>query len=307
MEQHQRLVKTCTLASISLASILIALKLYAWFITDSVSVLASLLDSVMDLLASAITFVAVRFALLPPDDNHRFGHGKAEPLAALAQAAFIMGSAMMLILHSIDIYTTPRTRVQLPTIGAAITLLSILMTLILVKFQHYVIQKVGSEAIAADALHYKGDILINLAVLVALIAAEWRWFWLDPCMGFGIAAVLIWGAIGIAKNSLSSLMDEEVGPELEHCILESANSVSQCIAVREIRTRRAGPQIFAQLHMVFEASTPLAEAHHSGNQLIEKVRQFFPGVSITIHHDPYINSGEHAPKGLGFDTNTKGP
>lgn len=292
MEQHQRLVKACTWASIILASTLIALKLYAWFLTDSVSVLASLLDSVMDLLASAITFVAVRFALLPPDDNHRFGHGKAEPLAALAQAAFIMGSAMMLILHSVDTLTTPTTEVHLPKVGAAITLISIVLTLVLVSFQHYVVKQVASDAIAADALHYKGDLLINLAVLVALLAAEWEWFWLDTCMGLGIATVLISGAIGIAENSLSSLMDEEVGPELEHCIRESASSVSQCIAVREIRTRRAGPQIFAQLHMVFEASIPLAEAHQSGNQLIEKVRQVFPGISITIHHDPYIHRGE---------------
>jgi ferrous-iron efflux pump FieF len=286
MEQRQRLVRASTWASVLVASLLISMKLYAWFLTGSVSLLASLVDSVMDLIASAISFVAVRFALLPPDDNHRFGHGKAEPLAALAQAAFVAGSSMMLALHSIDSLFNPVIKVKTPEIGVIVTIISLILTFFLVSFQKWVIRRVSSDSVTADALHYQGDLLLNGGVLIALICAQWSWFWVDSATGLAISVFLWRGVYGIGKQALSSLMDEEVGSELEHCIRQAAATIEECQGVHEIRTRRSGPQLFAQLHMDFDSALTLKQAHHAGQRLVTTVKESYPNIHITVHHDP---------------------
>ncbi len=284
--QRKRLVTISTWASVLVASTLILIKLYAWFVTGSISLLASLLDSVMDLLASGISFFAVRLALQPPDDNHRFGHGKAEPLAALAQAAFVAGSAMMLALQSADRIIGSKHTLSEPLIGIGVTLFSIVLTFGLVAYQQYVIRRVHSEAIQADALHYTGDLALNGAVLLALILANFGLLWVDPLVGLGIAAFLAYGVFKIARQALASLMDEEVGPEIELAIRKAVATIPDCKGVHDIRTRRAGPQLFAQIHLEFDGHLSLKSAHDTGERLVARLQQEFPNLQITIHHDP---------------------
>ena len=173
------LLRLASIASVITAGILIVAKLIAWYLTGSVSLLASLVDSVMDSIASLINLFAIRYSLQPADEEHRFGHGKAEPLAGLAQAAFIAGSAIFLTLHSIDRLRDNQQLEQIG-IGIGVMVLAIVMTVVLLAIQRYVIRKTNSTAIRADSLHYATDLLTNLSILLALYLSTLGWTWADP-------------------------------------------------------------------------------------------------------------------------------
>ena len=182
-----RLMRGATYASVSVALALIAAKLAAWAITDSVAMLSSLIDSLLDALASIVNLVAVRHALQPADREHRFGHGKAEALAGLGQSTFIAGSAVFLLFEAIPRLPRP-VAVENGTVGIAVMVLAIVVTLALVLFQIYVVRVTGSQAIAADSLHYRSDLLLNLSVIVALVlSAGLGWHMADPLFAIGIA------------------------------------------------------------------------------------------------------------------------
>ena len=199
-DKAARLMRAATYASVSVASVLILAKTGAWLFTESVSLLSSLVDSLLDAGASIVNLLAVRHALQPADREHRFGHGKAEPLAGLAQSAFIAGSGIFLLLESADRLINPRP-VENGAVGIAVMILAMVLTLGLVLFQRYVVKKTNSVAIAADSLHYRVDILVNAAVIVSLLLASYQgWLPADPLFAIAIVAYMGWGSLSIARG-----------------------------------------------------------------------------------------------------------
>ena len=211
--KQQKLLRYATYASAMTAALLIATKLGAWVLTDSVAMLSSLIDSMLDLVASLITLFAVRQAMVPADSEHRFGHGKAEPLAALAQSGFIAGSALLLLVEAIDRLFTPQP-IQATNVGIAVMMFSIVATVALVAFQRFVIARSSSVAITADSAHYKADLYANLGVIAALvISGTFDIPLVDPLFGIAIAVFIAYGAWQVGNESFQMLMDHELPDE----------------------------------------------------------------------------------------------
>ena len=208
--RRDRLLKLATTVSVSVASTLAVLKLAAWLVTGSAAILSSLLDSLVDVAASGILLISVRHALRPPDRSHRFGHGKAEPLGAIAQAAFVGGSALLLIFESAGRFITPTPVVEVP-LGIAVMSISLVATVLLVVFQRGVARRTGSTAIEADRLNYIGDTATSVVVLAVLVIGQRPgWLWLDPAAAIGVALWLLVSAARIARRAVDHLMDREL-------------------------------------------------------------------------------------------------
>ena len=281
-----RLMRLATYASVLVASVLILAKLVAWLATDSVSMLSTLLDSVLDVAASLVNLFAVRHALTPADREHRFGHGKAEPLAALGQSAFVAGSAVLLIVEVVRRFWRPQA-VENGEIGILVMMGSIAVTAVLVLFQRHVVRKTGSLAISADRLHYLGDVLVNSAVIVALALTELLgWNWLDPAFGTLIAAYILYTAWSIARSSFDMLMDRELPEEERQRIRSIATAHPQVRALHELRTRASGPSIFIQFHLEMAGEMSLYEAHRIADQVENQILAAYPGAEVIIHEDP---------------------
>ncbi len=286
-EKNATLLKRVTLASTLTALVLIALKLVTWLWTGSVSMLASLVDSAMDAIASLINLLAVRYALVPADDEHRFGHGKAESLAGLAQAAFISGSALFLLLHAVDRILHPAP-VQRTTLGIAVIVFSLALTLALLTYQRYVIRHTGSVAIRADALHYATDVLSNLGVIAALLLAQFGLPIFDPILAIAIAGYILIGAWRIGRDSLDHLMDRELDDAVRERIKLLALEHTEVRGIHELRTRRAGQTAFIQLHLEMEPQLTLAEAHAIADMVEAQIRAAVPASDVIIHQDPWL-------------------
>lgn len=296
LEANGRLMRLATYASVSVAVTLIALKTGAWIMTESIAMLSTLVDSLLDALASIVNLIAVRHALTPADREHRFGHGKAEALAALAQAAFIAGSAFLLLFHAGERLLHPRLLVA-PEVGIVVMLVSIVLTLALVLFQMFVVRRTRSVAIAADSLHYKGDILVNIAVIVALLLGGWfGWLYADPLFGTAIAIYIFYNAWLIVREALDMLMDRELPEEDRQSIRRIAMSHPEVSSLHDLRTRRSGPFSFIQFHLVLDAELTLLKAHEIADAVEIEVRQAFPGAEVLIHQDPTGIFEKHAQK-----------
>ena len=283
------LLKLASVASVLTAGFLIVAKLVAWSITGSVSLLASLVDSVMDSIASLINLFAIRYSLQPPDEQHRFGHGKAEPLAGLAQAAFIAGSAIFLVFHAIDRlrYDHPLEQVG---IGIGVMVLAIVMTVGLLAIQRYVIKKTDSTAIRADSLHYLTDLLTNLSVLLALYLSTLGWTWADPVFAIAVAIYIFYSAFHIGHDAFQQLMDRELPEEILQQIQATAMSHPEVTGTHEMRTRQAGHTRFVQLHLELQEDMPLKQAHAIADQVEAEILEFLPGAEVLIHQDPTDDS-----------------
>ena len=280
------LLRRATVAAVGVAAALVSLKLGAWLHTGSVALLGSLIDSLLDVAASAVNLIAVRQALVPADREHRFGHGKAEPIAALGQAAFITSSAALLTLQAIERLKEGRA-VTDTAVGIVVMALSIAATLALVSYQRSVIRRTRSLAIAADSLHYVGDVLVNGAVILALLLTEWLgWSAIDPVFAFAIAAYVFWSAARIGRQALDLLMDREFADADRQRIRKIAMSNPQVRAVHDLRTRSSGPQAFIQFHLELDGELTLAEAHRISDTVEAAVIQAFPGAEVIIHQDP---------------------
>ncbi len=289
-----RLLRWATYASVATALLLIAGKLAAALLTGSVSVLAALVDSMMDAAASIINLLAVHYALQPPDHEHRFGHGKAEPLAGLVQAAFIAGSAVFLILHAVDRLLHPQP-VQDALVGVGVLAFSMAATGALLLFQHHVIRRTGSTAIRADALHYATDLLTNGSTIIALGLALLGWPLADPVFAIGIALYILYSAAQIGHESVQLLMDRELGPEVHTRIKEIVRAHPLVAGVHDVRTRRSGQTCFIQLHLMLEDQMPLVEAHRVSDEVEAAILAAFPNADVLIHEDP---ASEAPPPGL---------
>ena len=281
-----RLMRLATKASVAVALILIAVKMAAVLLTGSISILSSLIDSLMDVLASLINLFAVHHALQPPDAEHRFGHGKAEPLAGLGQSAFIAGSAVLLTIEAVRRLFEPQAVTDIP-IGIAVMLFSIALTVLLVAFQRYVVRRTGSTVIGADALHYESDVLINGSVIVSLGLSHWLgWQAADPIFAMLIAGYLVRGACTIAQKSLDVLMDREFPDEERARITEIAMSHADVTGMHDLRTRRSGLQQFIQLHLEMDGSMRLIDAHEIADEVEAWICEAYPGAEVIIHQDP---------------------
>ncbi|EME70059.1 Co/Zn/Cd cation transporter [Paramagnetospirillum caucaseum] len=283
---HERLMRLATYASTATAAVLIAVKLAAWVATGSVALLSTLIDSTLDLAASALNLMAVRHALVPADDDHRFGHGKAEALAGLGQAAFVVGSGGFLLAEAGSRMIHPQP-VSHGEWGIAVMVFSILATLALVGFQRMVAKRTGSLAISADSLHYTGDLLINASVIVSLLlAAGTGWPLADPLFAIGIAGWLMINAWQIARLSLDTLMDKEM-PEADRERIRAIVATHPGVQDHhDLRTRTSGRQGFIQLHLELPGDLALIEAHRISDEVEKALLAEFPGFDVIIHEDP---------------------
>lgn len=288
-----RLMRQATYASVAVASTLIFAKLAAWAVTDSVAMLSALIDSLLDALASIINLFAVQHALQPADREHRFGHGKAESLAGLAQAAFIAGSAAFLIIEAAQRFARP-VPIENSSIGIAVSVYAIAATLILVGYQSYVIRRTKSVAIAADSLHYKSDLALNASVIAALVlSGTFGMTYADPVFAIGIAGVVLFSAWRIFRRAYDELMDREFPQDLRAKIREIATAPAEVIDMHDLRTRSSGRDSFIQLHLELPSDISLMEAHHIADDVELRLRQAFPDAEVIIHQDPAGVDEEH--------------
>jgi ferrous-iron efflux pump FieF len=267
--------------------LLVVLKLWAWFATGSVAMLGSLADSVLDLLASSMTLIAVRFALEPPDREHRFGHGKLEAIAGLVQSLIILGSANYVGFEAVRRLLAPAA-IEAPGIGAIVILVSLTFTISLVFFQRAVVSRTASIAIGADAMHYKADVLTNLAVLAAIAAsAAFGWHRADPILGLIVAAVILLSVRAIFLQSLDVLLDRELSSVSRKEILAIASQQPDVLGVHDLRTRTSGTHDFIQFHVELRPELSLARVHEISDRVERAVMESFPRAEVIIHADPY--------------------
>lgn len=281
-----RLRHYASYASVSVAAVLIAAKLVAYYLTNSVALLSSLVDSTVDLMAASVTLFSVIKASQPASKHHRYGHGKAEPLAALSQAAFIVGSAVLLIYEAGARFLNHAAPAN-PEYGYAVMGLSILLTAALVWFQRYVIRKTGSVAITADTLHYSGDLWLNLSVIAALVLGQVTGSaWVDPLFAAGISVYLMVGAGKIARHALALLMDRELDEADRKRIIALAMSHPEARGVHDLRSRSDGDRQFVEFHLELDSYLTLATAHHITDMIETRVREAFPRADVLIHQEP---------------------
>jgi ferrous-iron efflux pump FieF len=281
-----RLRRRATYASVVVALLLIAVKFAAWLETGSVALLSSVIDSLLDAVASIINLLAVRQAMIPADREHRFGHGKAEPLAVLGQSAFITGSALWLMAEAARRLVAPMP-VSNPPLGIAVMLLSIAVTVALVLYQRYVVKRTGSIAVSADELHYRSDVILNLSVIAALaLGALSGLHILDPLFGAAIGGWIIWSAVRLARLALVQLMDQELPDDEREKIRAIAQSHPDVAAAHDLRTRVAGPTAFIQVHLEMDGNISLIRAHQIADEVEAMLREAYPNAEIIIHQDP---------------------
>ncbi|AMO56650.1 ferrous iron transporter [Endozoicomonas montiporae] len=286
LAQRSQLMTCATIASVATALLLIVVKVIAWHMTSSLSILATLVDSIMDAVASLITLIAVRISLTPADDEHRFGHGKAEYLSVLMQAVFISGSAIILLLQAVKRLASDTAPVVNENIGVAVMVISIAATTGLLVFQRYVVRRTGSTAIAADAMHYKVDLLTNMAVIIALMTAAAGYPSMDSFLTIAIAVYMLTGVVKLVWEAIQHLMDHSLPPEQLEEIERRCLSVPGVISVHEIRTRVSGQIPFIQMHLDLSGELPLREAHDIGYQAKQALLEWLPDADIIVHLDP---------------------
>lgn len=296
LDQRQgRLMKAGAFASVTVAVILIAAKTWAVLATGSVSLLGSLADSALDLIASVVTLIAIVASLIPPDEEHRFGHGKAEAIAGLFQTSVIFGSSVFLTWRAVSRVLEP-AEIEQGMAGIVVSVFAMVLTLALVIFQKRVIRETGSVAISADRLHYVGDFMVNGAVIVALVlATQFGILIADGVFGLGIALYIAFNAWQIAKNSIDILMDREFPTEEREKIFNLVMGSPHVKGLHELKTRRSGLTSFIQMHISLDPDLPLKEAHAIADEVEATVGEAFPNAEIIIHTDPLgLEPGETA-------------
>lgn len=282
-----RLIRLAGIASVSVAATLVLIKLYAWLATGSVAMLGSLADSVLDLLASSLTLLAVKFAFEPADREHRFGHGKLEAVAGLAQSVIILGSAGYVASHAIPRLFAPEALAE-PATGFAVTLVSLALTIFLVAYQRHVVRRTASVAIGADELHYKADVLTNIGVLAAYAASVWLgWHVADPVLALVVVAVIVASVAAILRQSMVILLDRELSSASRAEIARIVTAHSEVLGMHDLRTRTSGTHEFIQLHLELRPEMTLSQAHVITEAVEAAVTERFPRAEVIIHADPY--------------------
>jgi cation diffusion facilitator family transporter len=278
-------MRRATRLALAVALTLAASKALAWWLSGSVSLLAGLTDSLLDGAASLLNLIAVHYALRPADEDHRYGHGKAEALAGLGQALFIGISAVVVGLHGVDRMLNPQP-LGAATLGVVVMLVSLALTAALLMFQGHVVRETGSTAIRADSLHYRSDLLLNASILLALLLASFGWPQLDALFGIGIAFFILWSAVSIAREASTVLMDKELAPELSERMHLLACGIPGVLGAHDLRTRMSGTRWFVQLHVELDSELSLLQAHELCEQVEHAIRAEFSRAEVLVHADP---------------------
>ncbi len=274
------------LASVAMATFLLFLKAWAAWASSSVAMLGSLADTGLDLLASLVTLYGVRLASLPADHDHRYGHGKAEALAALFQVMLITASAIAIAWRAVLRMGSTQTNAE-AGLGIGVSVVAIGATLLLLAYQRRVIRRTGSVAIMADNVHYQSDVLVNIAVIAALVLDQYVGLHgADPVFGIAIAGWLAFGALKASTHAIDMLMDREWPDEQRARFLEVAARQPGLKGIHDFRTRRAGSHDFAQFHMEVSGRLSVAEAHDLVESMEDALLRAFPKVEVLIHLDP---------------------
>lgn len=288
MTDHStRLSLTAGAASVAVAAILVALKLWALAATGALSIAASLADSALDLMMSLGAAAALIYAARPADEDHAFGHSSAEDLAALAQSIFIVVSALLIAWTAVGRLTSPATdTLHAEMQGVLVMAVSIMLTLALVWWQGRVARATGSRVVAADRLHYLGDLLPSLGAIVALIAsARWGVADVDAIVALIAAGVMVFGALHIGRGAWNALMDRRADPEIIAGIAEIAGNWPGVHGFHDLKTRTAGRRVFVNLHIELDGDQSLREAHDIGAGLRRAILQRYPQADVIIHKD----------------------
>lgn len=285
-DPNARLMRKATYASVFAVSMMIIIKSFAWFMTGSVSLLASLVDSFLDMVTSLVTLVAVRTALLPPDEDHSFGHGKAESIAGLIQSAFIGGSALFIIVEALERFMHPKPVVE-TEFGVLIMFLSAGITFALVLYQRHVVKHTNSIAIEANSVNYTGDIMVNGLVILALLSGQYYSMpVLDVIASLLIAVYLLYNCWDLATTSFGMLMDKEFPQEDRDKIKEIVAAYKDVLDMHDLKTRSSGMQSFVQINLAFDGGRTLSDVHSVGDKIADEIMQSFPNADVIVHHDP---------------------
>jgi ferrous-iron efflux pump FieF len=283
---HGALTTRAALASVAMALALVGLKGWAAWTTGSTAMLGSLADTALDLLASVITLIGVRVAAQPADDDHRFGHGKAEAVVALVQVIIISISALGIAWRAIDRLREGAVTAQAEQ-GIGVSIIAIVATLGLLAYQNMIIRRTGSVAIKADNLHYRSDLALNAAVIIALVLEQYMGiFGADPAFGIIIALWLIYGAWHTMHMVLDQLMDREWSADRKLHFVEVATRNPEAKGIHDLRTRTSGSHEFVQFHLWVRPDMTVLEAHDVMDRVEADLMREFPGVEILIHPDP---------------------
>ncbi len=282
---YARLTTWAGIIASFVALVLIVTKLIAWLASGASSMLASLTDSLMDLGASLVNLMALRYAVMPADDDHRFGHWKAESLAGLVQSAFVAGSAFFLIIHGLSQIIKPDA-LRHVNFAIWVSLFSVIITLALVGFQTYVVRKTGSLVIQADMLHYRSDLLMNIGVLLAISLTHQGFYWIDAIFATLVGFYLLKGSYTIGSHAVQSLLDRELPENVKQEVVDLCCSIEGIYGLHDLRTRQAGPVRFIQFHVELEDQLPLIKAHEIVECAERKLHDHFPQADIIIHLDP---------------------
>ncbi len=286
MSNSNALNRSAALASISVALLLVGLKVWAVLSTGSTAMLGSLADTVLDLVASIATLAGVWVAAQPEDENHRFGHGKAEALAAMFQVVLISISALSLAFRAVDQWVVG-TRPEGAEDGIAVSVIAMIATLALLAWQRHVIRKTNSLAISTDHVHYQSDLLLNLAVIAALALDQYAGIaGADPFFGLTIALWLGWGAWQASQAAVDQLMDHEWDGKRRAAFLAAVARHPQIKGLHDLRTRTSGNRDFVQFHLAVDPDMTIQQAHVVMDEVEAILANEFPGVEILIHPDP---------------------
>jgi cation diffusion facilitator family transporter len=303
-EEAARITRGAAILSVSVAAVLVAIKGWVWLLSGSVAMLSALADSTLDLAASLFTFFAVRWAAIPPDKEHRFGHGKAEAFAGMFQAGLVVLSAGYIFSEVVRHLVAPRP-ITHGVEGVAVMVVSIALTSGLLVVQTRAIRRTGSVATAGDRAHYAADLAANIVVIVGIAAAAFFGvLWLDALAGLIVAAWLVYGAWSIARDAADHLMDREMAEADRDRIKELALLDPEMRGVHDLRTRMSGPYVHVQFHADLDPDISLEAAHKIVVAAENRIRAAFPAADVIIHPDPkgraephgheYFSEGERA-------------
>ena len=286
LQRAAGLMRRAAIASVSVSLFLVVIKAYAYFASHSVAMLASLADSALDLFTSSINLIAIRQSLTPADAEHRFGHGKAEPLAGLAQGAFITASALFLVIQAVNRIIAPEPLDN--SIEALLVMcVAIFCAILLILYQRRVVAKTGSVAVEADQTHYLGDLATNIGVVLALVLTAYLgWTLADPLIAIAVAGIMLYSAYGVSRQSFHQLMDRELPDEERARIRRIAEAHEAVRNVHDLKTRSAGLSTFIQLHLALDPEMNLKDAHQVSDAVERAIQNAYPGAEVIIHQDP---------------------
>ena len=286
-EDLNRLKRLAATLSVSLAVALCFLKIFGSIYTGSLAILSSLIDSLADVFASSLSFVAIKFSTRPASLEHRYGYGRAESISALAQAAFIAGSGLFVMYDGITRIINPAPLEQ-TDFGIMVMAISLLATLALIAFQKYVTKKTASPAIKADSAHYTVDVLTNLSIIISLLVVKYLGInWFDILTAFVISAYLIFNAYKLAAEAVSALTDRELSPEIRQKVIDIVNNSDGIKGYHDFRSRDLGGTYFFEIHLELDGNLTLNITHQLTDKVEEAIKKQFPEAQVIIHQDPY--------------------